>query len=688
MYSQLIYFIIALLLLTLQQPGVKPLHPPAQTAILAAALLVGFVLMCQLAYRQLRAAILRNSPQAQLTVLYHRIQGRLNVLVILVLAIQIYVLDVKFYLRAVPGFADFMTVSGLIGLAFYILHLAIIWYCSHPYHQHIYQSQVTRGAFVWGNVRFYLALLIPWLMFSFLLDGLQWIPKTFRWAFLASEPGQLLLFAILLCAFIFYAPWLMVRLWKCQPIPTTPAKLALEEFCQAHRFRLGGFLFWPIFSGDAITAGIVGILPRLRYILMTPAILRLLDTDELQAVTAHEMGHVRRLHIPFYLVFFLGYSLLAYSFNDLILMFMLKQKALLDWALSPDSDQQTLFSLVYSIPIVFLLVLYFRYVFGYFMRNSERQADIYALDLIGHPFTLVSSLEKIAVASGHIHDLPSWHHFSIRQRIEFLLESWRQPELRRRHHRKLYAMATVLLIAVAGLSATGLHFKHTSLARSWKKDIALAMLERKAGEWSANEEVHGILGTILLEQGRYAEARDLLRKQLERSPDDPEILNILAGLYATAPPPYADPPAALDLALKAARLLPEPHVTATLAQAYYANGRYAEALETMRKQLERSPDDPQILNNLAWMYATSPAPYAVPRAALDLAQKAARLLPEPYVLDTLAEAYYANGLYAEALTTIQQALDMNPDNLSYLLEQQRKFRTALSQSREGSGVHP
>ncbi len=615
MYSQLIYFIIALLLLTLQQPGTKPLHPPALTAILVFSLLAFFVLACQLALQPLRTAILRNDPLSYLNLLYQRIQARLNVLVILVLVVHIYVLDVKFYLGGIPGFVDSMTVSGLLGLGFYLLHLAIIWFFCHPYHQHIHHSLVTRSHFVWGNVRFYLALLIPWLMFSLLLDGLQWIPKTFHWTLLASELGQMLLFGVVLCAFIAYSPWLMVRVWNCQPVPLTPVRSALEEFCQKHRFQLGGFLFWPIFSGDAITAGIVGILPRLRYILMTPAILRLLDTDELEAVTAHEMGHVRRFHIPFYLLFFLGYSLLAYSLNDLILLVLLKQSTLLDWALSPESDLQTLFSIVYSIPIVFLLVVYFRYVFGYFMRNSERQADLYALELIGHPFTLSSSLEKIAIASGHSHDLPSWHHFSIRQRIEFLHDSWRHPELRRRHHVRLYTMAALFLLSVMGLSIAGSHFKNTALAKSWHKDIAISLLERKVKELPANEELLEMLGGILVEQQRYAEAKDIMQKQLERSPDNPVTLNNLAWLYATAPPPYRDPPAALDLAMKAASLK-----------------------------------------------------------------------SESYILDTLAEAYYVNGRYGEAVATIQRAIDMKPDNLAYLLAQQKKFREAFTNG--GKRAHP
>ncbi|HAA04757.1 MAG TPA: hypothetical protein DCE18_15525 [Syntrophobacteraceae bacterium] len=294
----------------------------------------------------------------------------------------------------------------------------------------------------------------------------------------------------------------------------------------------------------------------------------------------------------------------------------MKQPLLLGWALSPDSNQQTLFSMVYSVPIVVMMVLYFRYVFGYFMRNSERQADLYALELIGHPFTLASSLEKIAIAGGHIHDLPSWHHFSIRQRIQFLLDSYRNPQLRLRHHRKLYAMALVFLAMVAVLATAGFQFKKTPLAQSWQKQVVFSVLERQVADWSNNAELMGMAGSVLLEQGRYAEARSL-----------------------------------------------------------------------MQKHLERSPHDPQILNNLAWLYATAPAPYADPAAALELALKSVQEDPEPYALDTLAEAYFVNGRYREALETIQRAIDMKPDNLKYLLEQQKKYSKALQEA-SGTGASP
>jgi TPR repeat protein len=65
-------------------------------------------------------------------------------------------------------------------------------------------------------------------------------------------------------------------------------------------------------------------------------------------------------------------------------------------------------------------------------------------------------------------------------------------------------------------------------------------------------------------------------------------------------------------------------------------------------------------NNLAWAYATSSDPaIRNPVAALELAQKAVNSEqdhPDPSHLDTLAEAYYVNQKYEEAVETEQQAI--------------------------------
>ncbi len=607
MYNQLLYYLAALLILTLQQPGPKAALGPMTTLGLWIGLVLVHFVMAGRLHRRLELALIRGESTAWISRRTHRLQLQLSLLALGMVGIEVFVLNIKFYLNAIPGFSQSLTLPGAAGLLLYLLHQTINWYWGYPLYRILHQSKLDRAAFIRGHLSFNGALLIPWLLISLLSDLLDRLDHI---AFLRTVLGEYLSFALSLALFILFAPWLMVRLWRCEPLPVGEPRATLERFCAAQRFSLGDFKIWPLFGGETLTAGIVGVLPRFRYILITRGLLALLTPEELKAVVAHEMGHARRLHLPFFLAFFLGYTALTFAYNDLLLLFLLKQDLFLHWFVGGDANHLSLFSLAYSLPVLFAFLLYFRFVFGFFLRNSERQADLYALQLIGHPFTLVSSLEKIALYSGQPHDLPNWHHFSIRERVAFLLASYERPGLIRLHNRKLYGAASLVALCLTLLVWGGWHLKRSDLVQGWARQIGLKRAE-------------------------------LL---LQTSPDNPHVEASLGGLL-------------LDL------------------------GRYGEAEKWLLKAHEALPDDPVILNNLAWFYATSPPPHFKPEAALVLARAAAEKAPEAYILDTLAEAYHVNGRNDEALQAIDAALAQNPANRDYFLKQKAKMEEALRRER-------
>jgi tetratricopeptide (TPR) repeat protein len=111
-----------------------------------------------------------------------------------------------------------------------------------------------------------------------------------------------------------------------------------------------------------------------------------------------------------------------------------------------------------------------------------------------------------------------------------------------------------------------------------------------------------------------------------------------------------------------------------LAVIYQDQKQLALARNFYERLLEIEPNQVLALNNLAWLLATSADPALFqPQKALSLAQKAAALKPEPMILDTLAEAYWANGQREKAQQIIQQVLDRNPANRSYYEDQKEKF---------------
>ncbi|MFH1314190.1 MAG: tetratricopeptide repeat protein [Candidatus Eisenbacteria bacterium] len=98
-----------------------------------------------------------------------------------------------------------------------------------------------------------------------------------------------------------------------------------------------------------------------------------------------------------------------------------------------------------------------------------------------------------------------------------------------------------------------------------------------------------------------------------------------------------------------------------MSTALAAKGDYAEALESLRLALKQKPDDPVILNTIAWMLATIPdAGLRQPGEAIRLAERASELTGRKAaeILDTLAAAYAAGGEYRKALTEAQVALDL------------------------------
>src|SRR5262245_17583002 len=81
------------------------------------------------------------------------------------------------------------------------------------------------------------------------------------------------------------------------------------------------------------------------------------------------------------------------------------------------------------------------------------------------------------------------------------------------------------------------------------------------------------------------------RRDLEASPDSSQACNNLSWAYLTAPKALRDVNAALPLAEKAVRLAPATLLyRTTLGLAYYRAGRYREAVDLLRRNLDSQGD--------------------------------------------------------------------------------------------------
>lgn len=160
---------------------------------------------------------------------------------------------------------------------------------------------------------------------------------------------------------IVFLPLFIKPLLGLQSMPQGRDRDRIEALARRLHFHYSDLLVWPT-HGLVMNAMIVGLIPRVRYVIFTDAILEELPPDELDAVFGHEVGHARHGHIWYYALFLLlSMTVLASAFV------FLEQK-------------QEAFVVLAAAAYIFV-------AFGFLSRRCERQADVFGCRAIScwHP---------------------------------------------------------------------------------------------------------------------------------------------------------------------------------------------------------------------------------------------------------------------------------------------------------------
>jgi Zn-dependent protease with chaperone function len=304
---------------------------------------------------------------------------------------------------------------------------------------------------VWRQLRLLLPLAIPYLLLTLYSDvsknlSSEWasvVPTVDGEISWVNTGTGILLFLAMLAAI----PVLVVRLWGCTPLADGPLKKQLENLCKHANFRHGGILVWHA-MGDISNAAIVGFLPSMRYIILSPGLLKELSPEDIEAVLAHEIGHNFHHHLLQYPIILLGMA----AVSALVVQWVapaLNLMLTLGYELYPSYIWNLLPSPLLFVVFALVTTLYFRYVFGFFSRSFERQADLYGSRL-GLPLQqMINSLDNIACANGYNHHAPSWHHGSIAARIRFLKSATAASSMIYQRRMRLLMGCYVLAVTVA-----------------------------------------------------------------------------------------------------------------------------------------------------------------------------------------------------------------------------------------------
>jgi len=593
-YSNLIYFLVVIFVFSTSTTPKAPWLAPYYGLPLFVLVLVLFY---QIAGRLYYRALQGTSKG------YFSADKRLSILAVILFAASVFIFDLKFYLSPLSIGGSLPVLENLAGLAVFFLFLSLMWLQARPTYQLIFQRRYTAVGFVLSNIKANLPIVLPWLILSLVFDLLATMPSPRFQEVLNSPWGDVILFLVFIVFLSLFFPPLVRRLWNCRPMEAGPLRTEIEQFCRSQNFS-SEILLWPLFEGQVLTAGIMGILPKFRYLLVTPALLSVLDREELESVLAHEIGHVKKFHLILYILLFLGFSLLAGALAEPLPSLLLGSDwfyRLLGWLpVSPDS----LLVFLSAVLLLVMMVLYFRFLFGYFIRNFERQADLNVFRAQGTSQPLIRSFEKIAAMSGNIRDQKSWHHFGIGERIDFLEKCEHNRKTIKRHDRKVYLSLAVYFVLVVCLSWSMHSLDTGRLAGGYELRYSQAVLEQKLEKEPGNSLWLQLLGDLMQENQMEKKAIEAYDKALKLSPMKPDLANNMAWLLLTAKDKsLRDPVRGLTLARLAATLNEQGHILDTLATALWANGLVEEAIRTEMRAARLDPDHLRYYQGQAEKYA-------------------------------------------------------------------------------------
>lgn len=307
-----------------------------------------------------------------------------------------------------------------------------------------------RWMFVLGAVRHQMSIILAPIIC--ILAWGELLQRAADWHILprwVESPPARFLGTILI---LILMPAVLRRVWDTVALGPGPLRDRLVNMCRFQRVRVRELLIWRT-HGTMMNGAVMGLIPSLRYILLTDALIENLSPEQVEAVTAHELGHVRRRHILL---------LAAAAIGSIVTLSVVAETAL-------DLLGDGLADTVMAQGCISVLSLAAGVsIFGFVSRRFEWQADAFAVQhLSGYrpgETGIALTPEAVEAMSGALNAVAilnhipkhrfTWRHGSIATRQKRLAALVGQPADRLSIDRQARLLAW--MSALAGIVATGL----------------------------------------------------------------------------------------------------------------------------------------------------------------------------------------------------------------------------------------
>lgn len=451
----------------------------ALSAPLRASVFLGFYALLILGlgiWSRILAATAYRRNTASALFRFSRLFGRMRMLVLAWFAFGMFVLD---WAQIIKPLVDHCLRWGVetpqlvVGTLPAVLAWTLLWWAQYPIERALRERRAmlyintaspvfippTMGEYLRDNIRTHILFtLLPILAVYGLRDAALLVVQ--QSGYLLNPAGELTISLSAALVVLLGSPILLTRILPTQSLPPSPLRARLDAFCRRRRLHFAEIRLWRT-HGMVANAAVMGILPPARYLIVSDLIVESMPDEQVEAIFAHEAGHVVHHHL-----LWLGLTVVTYMLAS----------ATLGQVIMPHLQ---LLSGIRTLPegLMFILIglPLFWLVFGTVSRQLERQADVFSARImqqrhdlphddltqpsrhlqdtyVGEHGALVTAaaLQHVALINDINPVSGEWLHGSINSRMRFLRSMCQEPGYTARFDQHMHQIYITIGVLAAG----------------------------------------------------------------------------------------------------------------------------------------------------------------------------------------------------------------------------------------------